>query len=1225
MTPLRLLLFGAAFAVLALSPVEETGFDRALRGAELSLKSRDLEQAKKLIHRALERDPKSPAAWDLRARIAEAGNDIDEQTYSLHVELRLLTAQRAPYDAQSSLLKRIREFDPLANEFISLRKKFVEKFQPIADRYEKDGRPHSAIRAHQILLALDPERRDSEDAIQRISKFPDPSLAETAKPKDLLANISDEWIKKFDAEHNTWDTRAKIDRDNYTTYTDAGYAVLVRAAEAMEQMNAFYRVFFKYGAPGENKKIGKIEVHIFKDRDEYLKKGQGPPVEWSGGQFTGGAVETYVGDGGFEQMVTVLFHEAAHQFVSMATSAAGWLNEGLASYFEGTRILANGTVVMNLPANHRLFPLVDRMQAGWMTSASDGLDPANATKEPEKAPTFRIVLENKYAWGPPWYAPTWGVVYFLWNYQDQVDGRFVYRAAFQEFINASGGRSGQGAIENFEKVVLSNPSAPTPKVDPKLWKQQLPLPATVDELNDVWKNWMVELRDEQMGRLVRSKPYLTWARHALTRGEIEIATEHFEKGVLANPDDSELVLEFAKHLNTNLKNPDRASKLVLQVLRFAESKTPPDTNLIKRCDSFLQQLDGNYTSIETLLKSLSAAARTVSRRYLDAGYPMMAMDVSWRLASDLNLTNLYEDYEAALRKCGRSLALFKLAYNEKDLSGWSQGGNTTFQPSGESLATNFRTYSEKDFDFSSLTLDTVTLGDFSFETEVLAEPGKVNYCGILFGKKSDSNYHGFIYFPPRGTGAEFGRGYIDLTSFYGASQTRVWRHNPVKAEKVTLGTAASVWHKMRVDVAGKLVDVFFDDELVVTHEFPSVDVVRGGFGIVTGVGKAQFRNIRYLARGARDRAAQIERTIKLGDRAKGPQGDGGSWLGTEAPFPTIRYWLKNPRTSWREKGNVPTLLVFWSVQQNEKIPIDVWLNDVNNRYGPVGLEIMCIAMASDAAEIEKYLDKHPMPGSVALDLARKSMIGDSFTAYGIDKYGMPRVVLIDTDFQVVWEGDPGLKAGEPWTPGRETYLDAPLDELISKRNLKEVGKWRKDWVEKALPALKSGDFTIVAPLLKSARAMDASSDELVASAQSKLSVLESAMASIDTTARNIADLRCEPAVNTLIAWGKLIDKQVPAHAKLAVQTIVDSEHSRNWNVTVELVKNARSKMPAGKEVEVAGKLVDKILDLEGPFCEYYGKELRSLVGYSDVPGIQKWLASAEHFAGQWLAQTYFRW
>ena len=53
--------------------------------------------------------------------------------------------------------------------------------------------------------------------------------------------------------------------------------------------------------------------------------------------------------------------EAAHQFVSLATSASGWLNEGLASFFEGCRILPNGTVLMNMPANHRLFPLVERI------------------------------------------------------------------------------------------------------------------------------------------------------------------------------------------------------------------------------------------------------------------------------------------------------------------------------------------------------------------------------------------------------------------------------------------------------------------------------------------------------------------------------------------------------------------------------------------------------------------------------------------------------------------------------------------------------------------------------------------------------------------------------------------------------------------------------------------------------------------------------------------------
>ena len=52
------------------------------------------------------------------------------------------------------------------------------------------------------------------------------------------------------------------------------------------------------------------------------------------------------------------------------------------------------------------------------------------------------MLENAYSWGPPWYAPTWGVVYFLYNYQDPVDGRYVYRTRrSMEFVEQVGGQA----------------------------------------------------------------------------------------------------------------------------------------------------------------------------------------------------------------------------------------------------------------------------------------------------------------------------------------------------------------------------------------------------------------------------------------------------------------------------------------------------------------------------------------------------------------------------------------------------------------------------------------------------------------------------------------------------------------------------------------------------------------------------------------------------------------
>src|SRR6185295_4294127 len=105
-----------------------------------------------------------------------------------------------------------------------------------------------------------------------------------------------------------------------TTYTDAGYQVLVRAGEAMEQMNAFYRQFFHYGTEEDKRGVTRIELRIFKNRAEYLEFGSSV-AEWSGGQFTGDAVETYI-DVGFDGMTQTLFHEAAHQFVGLATNAS---------------------------------------------------------------------------------------------------------------------------------------------------------------------------------------------------------------------------------------------------------------------------------------------------------------------------------------------------------------------------------------------------------------------------------------------------------------------------------------------------------------------------------------------------------------------------------------------------------------------------------------------------------------------------------------------------------------------------------------------------------------------------------------------------------------------------------------------------------------------------------------------------------------------------------------
>jgi Fe-S-cluster-containing dehydrogenase component len=49
-------------------------------------------------------------------------------------------------------------------------------------------------------------------------------------------------------------------------------------------------------------------------------------------------------------------------------------------------------------------------------------------------------------------------------------------------------------------VVLANPAKPTPGVDFSEVAEPLPLPKTMAELKEIWKSWLIQLRDEQSGK-----------------------------------------------------------------------------------------------------------------------------------------------------------------------------------------------------------------------------------------------------------------------------------------------------------------------------------------------------------------------------------------------------------------------------------------------------------------------------------------------------------------------------------------------------------------------------------------------------------------------------------------------------------------------------------------------------------------------------------------------------
>ncbi len=1200
-------------------------FHLALRAAERAVESGGGQEAMKQVFRALERDPKSVPAWVLRADAAEVMEDRDELVYALHVARRLAAAQGLER-RELELRERLLAADPIAADLLDMNRLFIDELLPIAVEYEQSKRLHSAIRVHKEILALDPEHPQSLAAIERIASNPDPSLAGDAKPVDLLEGVSEEWIREHDADTRDWGKRAKLQRENYVTHTNAGYEVLVRCAEAMEQMNAFYRQFFEFGTEEHPGTVSPIDLRIFKEREEYLKLGSGP-AEWSGGQFTGGAVETYVGDGGFENMTNTLFHEAAHQFVSLATQASGWLNEGLASFFEGCRILPNGSVLMNEPANHRLIPLVRRMERGWMADHEEGIDISDPNQVPITSPTFRIVMENRYTWGPAWYAPTWGVVFFLYNYQDPVDGRYVYRRAFREFIDKSGGRTGSGAVKNFEEVVLANPEPPLKGVEREEGAPSIALPATIDELTEVWKDWLVNLEKEVTGRLEVTRPYADWARYAQESGLTSMALEHYEKALTENPEDVTMLVDFAGFMAEERDDTDRATKLANRALALLESAEEPDEDAIRDLGKRIARWDPSRRTLDEVHERIWAASRNIVQRYQGANLPMMVMDVSQRLGSSLGVPGLFEMYAEAARLSGKTLDLWQLAYDEHSLEGWTDVGDGAFEADGIFLNARGADIASHDFVYTSIALDEVLSGDFSFSAQLQAEPGKSAFAGLTFGRKGATNLHAVVLFPAKErTDGGASTGFVDLVTFFGREEFKTWRHTPVDTQPDPEKSQAGIWHELRIDVSGRTVDIWFDDEFVTTQEFANKELLRGSLGLLTGPGRARYRNVRFLARIPGDPSGTVLRDLRLEEiRAQTGGSVGGSFLGMVPPFPGVEQWVQEERTDWAEAGPVPQLLVLWSIQQNDLVPIHEWLAELADEHADVGLRILSLCSPNDLDSIEDYLLANPFPGSVGVDVREGIGIGDTFELYSVAKFNLPRVLLLDIDQKVAWEGDPGFKIGEGWYPGLETYLDAPLNELIENRKLRALQPWRAKWTDEALPALRTGDVATALPLLFEAREFKKGAVAEVDDAWRKLEALESTLDSLESTGNTLVREGTEPAMDILLGWAPLLGREPDKRALKKLSFVQRSDAAKDWEkVLLELNKWSKRTKP-GQEVEKAADLLPKLERLEGRFASELRAEFQAAVEAADAEALRTLAEKAPDRPASWLIREFFGW
>lgn len=1012
----------AACALFCIQPLtgqeKATGFVSGyLKEAEGKFQEGQLEEARTATERALERDPNSLAALKLLSKIAREQKDLDIAVHSLHRWLEVQEARtgKKGKKGRKLTLEELLPLDAEATAWKSLQNKYANGLVAIGKQYSRKKDLLGALEIYRHLLAVAPDHPDAKKAIHKIRTTGGKEVAveDVFAGTDPTGGMSEEEMLKLDREHSDWANAYASESDNYRYRTNAGFLVHETSRIAMEQMNMFYRRFFRFMEDGGN--TPKIEIRIFKTRDEYLELGRSP-AEWSAGHFIGSAVETYAGGvsgkDSVRSMYGTLFHEAAHQFVSLtAPMVPGWLNEAYASFFEGCVILSNGSVKWNRAPPGRLMPLAKRLESGWMASTSEA-DPQDDGNygQPNGAPPFRMIVQSDYRWGPPWYAPTWGVVYFLYNYRAD-DGRTVYRDALHAYYTSHKRGRPADPIAHFEEVVLAG--SPLSKVQ------------SIDELDPIWKAWILRLRDRETGKIEVGDELQKWATAALDRGDTDMALEFLEEARERSPNDHEVLWQLASLLET-VKNKSQAAARYREFRRSLERQGKTTDERFATAQLRINKLDTLVHRYQKLKQKTATDGLALARDYENRKLPTMALEIARRMTASYSVPAAMDYYKQLATRTGKSLARWRVAYDERSLKGWSNPDNS-YQAYGKRIRASVSRDGETMIT-RELTADVTFDADFSLSAEMRIEDrpagddGNVDgfkgeLVGLCFGRKGDQQYHAVMLHP---------KGFLDISTNNGG----VWTVHDHRSIPV-----GSSWHELRIDVTQNQLDVYFDKLYVRSLEFPDAAVVQGSFGLLCGPGDAMYRNIRLLGRDPFDPAARIEREIAmqqvLTDASKRQP---GTFSGFRPPELGPLEFVDGDATTLDELRGRPVMLVFWSPEQDKVIPCTSWLRHTLQRTKDKGLATLVICDPRTTKEpLVQYLAQNPLNGALlALDESGKTY-RDFFLKPGF--FGMPRILLLDKQGRVTFEGDPGLRKGEVWKPADGlTYVDAALDKLLSKEN-----------------------------------------------------------------------------------------------------------------------------------------------------------------------------------------------
>ncbi len=354
------------------------------------------------------------------------------------------------------LRKRVVGCDPLGGKRETLFKDLAKGMNEAAVKLA-DANPERAL---EILERIEATARGEQ--LAAIS-----ALADKIRSSTTRVNLDEQGGKNRPDEG--WD-ELTIETKRYVIVANLEPDVAELLGHTMDEIFEFYvRVYFD----GDAKKVTerKALLRVLPSREAMMRVWPGPrdkaPLAWwSPSEWQLVAYDTRTDFGTLDQMVDIMFHEASHHFMEMLSKGShtpAWLNEGTASFFEGTIAMADGRV---------LWPDAARMR---LTE----FDALTRTAAASRAPSLADVIgyNEPGSYGGEYYCFGWGLVYFMQQYEDPKTFEYVYRPLYNRYRDEIIRKPGNPK-RAFEEIFLG-PDTPLKY-------------ATLEDFEKFWRSWILE-------------------------------------------------------------------------------------------------------------------------------------------------------------------------------------------------------------------------------------------------------------------------------------------------------------------------------------------------------------------------------------------------------------------------------------------------------------------------------------------------------------------------------------------------------------------------------------------------------------------------------------------------------------------------------------------------------------------------------------------------------------